>query len=434
MSTLVSRRALHSRIFGSYLSELRVAAGDLYQRRTESVEARIKVWYSNWVEAYAGVVQVAPPDIVRFGLLLGRLAESYSVRNVAEEILDQLADDAVGRVPWIDHPAEILITAGEFNRRRGDLPEAERRFGEAVAILEEDLALVDTRQQAHRELGRVFYEFAYLNRLRGDAAAATSAIERSEAECELGADIVGVEIAKSLHAAALYEEGMPEAAVAKYRACLVRFEELVADPAIEEAGRVGFARRWLVNTKIHLGQAYLSAGNYDDARSLIESQVAAVSNGPSSFAVATTKRVEAQLRLAENDIIGAEAAIAASWNIIRGDESSAESAAATLAITGVTHALAGDHPSALSCFNDACRLSPDLHNHRAQGWAWAGQAILAKASGNRELSRSAVIEGLKCVERCGAPVRSFLLDLLRTNHKEDGPGLDELRQLVYRAG
>lgn len=430
MTTRESRREYLSRIFCSHLSDLRTA--DLRQKRSEDIQGEVKVLYANWEQAYAGVIPVLPSDLVRFGLLLGRFAESYSLQNVAEQVLDQLGDDAAARVPWIERPAEILITSGEFNRRGGDLSKAETRFSAAVSILEEDLSVAEKGQRAHWELGRVFYEFAYLNRLRGDAAAAIAAIERSEVECELGGDIVGIEIAKSLQATVLYEEGMPNASIMRYQTCVARFEELVADPTIAAAGRLGFARRWLVNTRLGLGQAYLATGNISEARAIIESQVVDVSNGPSTLAMATARRIEAQLRLAENDLEGAAMAIGVSRQIINNnDENLTEGAATTLAIVGLVNALGDDDTSALSCFDAACGLQADLHNHRAQGWAWAGRAILARNAGDMECARRAVLDGLKCVERCGAPVRRFLLKLLRTNSDKTGPGLDELRQLVH---
>ena len=95
--------------------------------------------------------------------------------------------------------------------------------------------------------------------------------------------------------------------------------------------------------------------------------------------LATVKRVEAQLRLAKGELGASQDAIAVSWRAIetQGDLKSTELAAATVVITGVTHALTGSYSDAMSCFEEACMLPPNLHNRRAQGWAWAGRAILA---------------------------------------------------------
>lgn len=244
----------HSGVFGFYLRQLDTAVANLHQKKTKSIDTRLKMWKRNWENAYDRRFDVQRSDVLQFGLLLGRLAESYSFYHMAEEVLDRLAEGALRREPWIPHPPSILITAGEFNRRRGDQDRAEDRYREAVQILEQDLSTAESRQQIHRELGRLFYELAYLHRLRGDAGATRSTLERSEAECVLAEDELGTEIARSLLAAVSYEEGFAESAVARYKECVSRFERLVDDPTVKAAGRAGLARRWVINARVHLGQ------------------------------------------------------------------------------------------------------------------------------------------------------------------------------------
>jgi tetratricopeptide (TPR) repeat protein len=406
--------ATHSRLFAVYLKHLNTAVSSLHQQRTTSIARRIKIWKSTWTNAYDGRFDIRPADLLLYGTLLGRLAEAYSFHSVVEEVLNRLAESAVGRELWIPHPASVLITAGESDRRRGKLGHAESRYNEAVKILEHDLVAKESRQQIHRELGRLFYELAYLHRLRGDAGATRSTLERSEAECDLAKDELGAEIARTVLGVVSYEEGFADAAVRALTERLSRLEGLVDHSEIKEAGRTDLVHRWLINARIHLGQAHLAAGNYATARQLIGPRVNGEHN-PSIVGLATVKRIEAQLCLAEGDLRLARDAIGASWEAIgqQGQLLSTELAAATVAIAGVIHSLEGSRPSALSCFDEACRLPPDLHNRRAQGWAWAGRAILAREAGDRVHFLAAVHEGLAVIQRCGAPVRAFLLELLK---------------------
>jgi hypothetical protein len=307
----------YSRLFNLYFQQLRSEIELLHKQRVGSIRKRLELLYDTWAGAYGNACDIPRSDIVAFGLALGRLAESYSFHQVAENVLNILADDAINRVAGIEFPAEILISAGELNRRRGELTNAESRFKQATSILEEDLSAESKRARSHRELGRVYYEFAYLARLRGDAEAARSALERSEVECELSGDWVGVEIAKSLKAAISYEEGFAEDAVRVYEKCLAGFRKMVSDPELEKSGRSGFARRWLANTQTHLGQANLSAGNVGTARKLIQERLATADTLPSPLDFLTLKRIEAQLRLAEGDLDRARDAITSSWNTIR---------------------------------------------------------------------------------------------------------------------
>jgi len=427
---------LHSGLFDFYLKKLDAAVAVLHQQKTESVAKRIDMWESTWNNAYDRVFDVRREDLLTYGTLLGRIAETYSFHPVAEEVFDRLAESAINREHWISHPASVLITAGEFNRRRANLDLAEKRYQEAARILEDDLATTECRQRIHGDLGRLFYELAYLHRLRGNAGATRSTLERSEAECELAEDELGTQIARSVLAVVSYEEGLAGSSVTELKACLSRLEQLVDDPGVKRAGRDGLARRWVVNARTHLGQAYVAAGDNVSARRMIGRRHADEEKEPSVTGLATALRVEAQLYLAEGHPDLAQDAISASWNAIeqQGDLLSAELAAATVTIAGLTNALMGSRDSALSCFKQACGLPPDLHNRRAQGLAWAGRAILAREGGDHPTSLAAVREGLAVVQLCGAPVRAFLLELLRNSYSTGGPNLNDLKVVVCRSG
>jgi len=429
---------VQSRLFGVYLKRLQGAVAGLHEQTIVGIDDSIAQWKSTWTQAYDELFDVSQKtNLLEYGILLGRLAETYSSHPVAEEILDRLAESAIRREAWIPDPSSILITAGEFNRRRGNLNSSEARFNEALTILEHDLATREERKQTHWSLGRLFYEFSYLHRLRGDACAARAALERSEIECSTAKDEVGVEIARTLLAVLSYEEGFADLAVQELSGCLSRLENLVDNPAVRSANRSGFARRWVINARLHLSLAHVALGRYKAAWQLLRLSRA----DPSIAGYATAKRIEAQLFLAEGQLKPALEAIGASWDAIEqppGDLMSTELAAATVAISGVIHGLEESEEgrrSAISCFQQACALPSDLHNRRAQAWAWAGCAILARKAGDKIACLTAIHKGLAAVQRSGAPVRAFLLKLLRSCYsEEEGPTLNDLIELVCRSG
>src|SRR5262245_18627780 len=121
----------YCRLFGVYLTQLETAVAGLHQQTVENIDVRMAPWTNAWTNAHGKVFDVPSADLLRYGLLLGRLAESYSSYLVAEEILNRLAESAIHRDPWIPDPAAVLITAGEFNRRRGNLDNAEGRYRQA---------------------------------------------------------------------------------------------------------------------------------------------------------------------------------------------------------------------------------------------------------------------------------------------------------------
>jgi tetratricopeptide (TPR) repeat protein len=426
----------YARLFGVFLTEIDAAVASLHLQEAPNVADKIGAWASAWRNALDGGFDIEGAGLLRYGLLLGQLAEAHSFYSVAEDVLDKLADRAVQRVPWIPDPTSVLITAGEYNRRRGYLDKGERRYNDAKAILTDDPTRTGLQEQAiHKELGRVFYEIAYLHRLRGDAEAARSALQRSETECDIARDPVGAEIARTELAAISYEEGLEDATISILMESVSRFNDLATDLDTEKAGRSTLARRWVINAKAHLAQTYIAKGNYEAAKRLIaESEQL----NPSITGMATLKRIEAQAHLAQGNLALALDVIGASWTAIsqqpRGDLASTELGAATVAIAGIIHALEESVPSALSCFEQACSLPADLHNRRPQAWAWAGRAILAKRGGDTRTCQAAVQEGLLLVERCGWPVRRLLLTLLKNVHSNDGPDLNDLKNLVCRSG
>jgi len=144
---------------------------------------------------------------------------------------------------------------------------------------------------------------------------------------------------------------------------------------------------------------------------------------------AKLQRIEAQLCLMEGTLDAAISAIGKSWSAMedQAELADVELAAATVAISGVVHALQGEAERAMQCFHVARALPADLHNHTAQGLACAGDAILKAESGDCHTALGAVSAGLQSVQRCGAPVRHFLLELLR--HYEERHVLDTKKWL-----
>lgn len=418
----------HARLFYSYMKRLKEASENPQQAAIDSDE--IIRWRNTWANAYDD--QFVPgADILDFGTELGRIAERHSQHILAEEALERLANSAANGEPWITNPASLLITAGEYNRRRSNLDLAASRFEEAGDLLLRGLANADSNDAIHRDLGRVFYELGYLERLRGDAGASRSAFERSEAECDLANDGVGAEIARTILALISVEEGQWETALRELTECLSRLKQLAHDPEVEKAGRRGLVLRWVGNAHYHLIQAHLACGDTKIARRLIRE--AERWRGPSITGLVTAKRIEAQLSLREGNLESASEAVSASWKAIdqQGDLMSTELAAATVALAGVIRALEGGSESALLLFEQACGLPADLHNRRAQGLAWGGRAILAREAGDRAAFLAAVQGGLTAVRRCGTPIRAFLLDFLRDSYKSQGlPNLDDLKRLM----
>ena len=290
------------------------------------------------------------------------------------------------------------------------------------------------RPAVHKELGRLYYELAYLHGLRGDVGPERSAYERSEIECDLAGDDVGTVIARTGLNQILLEEGLGDAAVQGLTACASQFERLTDDPKIEAAGRRGFAQRWVFNAKFDLVKAHVSAGSYAVARRLLNE---VRSKAPAILSTYTSKVIEAKICLAEGDLAGADKAIGESWTVIddQGGLETAELGAGTVAISGLIHALGHSMESARSSFVQACGLRRDLHNSTAQGWAWAGRAILARDAGDRGEFWSAVHQGLSAVESCGSPVRAFLQEILRNSYGTGQlPDMSDLKALVCRSG
>lgn len=424
---------LHTRLFEQYFEWVKKTSSNLYSNEYElSIRKRIDILQKNWRNAYDGIIDTEKENILEFGLLLSRVAETHSRSNIARDVMEQLAEHAKNRTPWILEPSSVLISTGEFNRRLGNLERAQTYYNEAIQILESELGTPSTNEQnTHKELGRLFYELAYLHRLRGNALETQSAMERSENECVLAEDSVGAEIARSVQATILYEEGNPETAIEKLKDCLSHFERIVTDPAIQKTGRVNFAIRWKFNASAHLIQAYLVDQQLDNARSEFEKYLNGQDN-PSDLWKSSVKRIEAKIHLAENNLELAHESIHESKNSIPEDSrlEDAEGAASLMTIAGLIHALEGDLSSAKDLFDKACLLPSDLHNHAALGLAWAAQAIITKDLGDEESYITCIQKGLEQVQHCGAPIRRFLQKLQDTGYRDkNGPGISHLRLL-----
>ena len=198
-----SKARKHGKLFRIYLERLEEDVTRLHAKVTSDIDTRVSMYRSTWENACRGYIAVSGPERFQFAGLLGRVAESYSLHHIAEEVFDQLAEEALQNDSDLPNPVDVLITAGEFNRRRAHLSKAEERFAEAKRLLEHKLLSANdpvALHQIHRQLGRVFYELAYVDRCRGDAGSAASHLERCEMECDLGQDPVGASIARTLRA------------------------------------------------------------------------------------------------------------------------------------------------------------------------------------------------------------------------------------------
>ena len=391
------------------------------------------MWRNTWINVYRDNSDLVREDLQLYGTALARIAEAHSMHSIAEEIFNMLAESADQRASWIAAPAPILITTGEFNRRRGNLSQAEERYNQAEAILVQDLNTTSTPQSIHKELGRLFYERAYIHHLRGDATATGASLERSDAECALAGDHVGEAIAQIQLAGLALQEGSTRAGIQTVTESLATLDRLIKDSNTHSTGRTGFARRWVINARTFLLRAKVVDRDLTTARSLLQVIQNDQLQTPSSLGLSTAKAIEAQLCLAENDTAAARTAIAEAWHRIEEQNQldATEGAAGIITLTGLLHALEGDTAAALSFFERANRLPPDLHNRIGQAWAWATRAIIAAHVGDSATSLAAIRGGLDLVLHCGAPARTFLLSLLRnTSSTPDMRTLKDIQQQV----
>jgi tetratricopeptide (TPR) repeat protein len=283
---------------------------------------------------------------------------------------------------------------------------------------------------------------AYLHRMRGDASASSLALEESALECGLAEDPVGVEIARCLLASIACEEGDPQAGASQLIQVLSRFESLAASETVTAAGRNRLARRWLENAQSDLARAYLGCGDTARARPLVEQVIARQISSISARGLLYAKCIEARLLLAENRVPEAKEAIEAGYRAVedhsenyQGDLNSSELGAAITAMSALGYALMGDVACAGDAFRNACDLNPDLHNRRAQAWSWGARAILARGTGDRGAALEAIRHGLALVQRSGAPIRRFLLELQEDLREgSDRVTMSAVRDLVCRFG
>lgn len=425
-----AKRVLLSRSASSLRNMFLLYLGEMKNRDRTFADQDVQHWHDIWKLAEAGLFVSSLDERLEFAQRLGRISENRSYHSIAAEVFDKLAQEALRDKTEIPNPPGILITAGEFNRRCADLTKAEERFTDAIRLLQDEF-LTQSRKaenlQIHRDLGRVFYELAYLERLRGDACCATSYLERSEIECDLGRDPVGASIARTLRGVISFEEGTPDfpaANIAKEQKLLL---DLADEEGVRKAGRDVFARRWSANASVHMIQALLADRKITAAKAKLNDNRTDKETWPSAFGYATSQRILAQVLLSEGRFPEALDAIGDSWNTLaeQADLSLLERGAHTVAVAGVINAAQGSRDSASRCFDMARNLPAQLHNHSAIGLAFAGDAMLRAEEGDERAAIEAVIKGLAYVQRCGTPIRRGLLKFLR--------GLEENRFIDTKA-
>jgi tetratricopeptide (TPR) repeat protein len=442
-SDAVAELALQKALFSCSLAEL---GGDLndfldirgygdspHREINKLVRFRRDLWLRAFSEDSSGV---SASDICQYGLLLGRMLEMASLFHDAEEIFEFMADDRfLCRLDTLEAQS-VCISAGEVRRRRGNLQGAEIHFQHALDVPDTVVRAGNEHQLFFRERGRALYEIAYLNRLRGDVGASRSAYQQSEAECALGEDDVGVEIARCSIASLHCEEGLWGVALTQLELSLQRFSELAEDPGIRAVNRTGLALRWLANARGDACRALLGIPALERAQALIEQALSEEASGASVRGLSIAKRLEARLHLAKNDLDAAASVIDVSFRLIEPRSlQTTELAAATMAMHGLIRASMGQLSLAKQSLGQACDLPSDLNNRRAQGLAWAARAILARGTGDRALAISSVRRGLELLTRCGSPIRLFLLRFLSDVYSgSDMVMLSDLQNVAWRFG
>lgn len=428
--------SLESLEFLELLSVLKESAPDIAKLSSEKQKETIYRWYGEWVGAKTRAL-ASPDKLLEFGVLLAQSAETSSLFDVSDKIFTSITEDAALVESGIENPVAVLVTAGEYRRRVMNLTAAEATFLQAEKLCWSRVESGSALKSTFKDLGRLYYELAYLGRLRGDAATAIAWLERSAAVCDLAEDWVGAEVALTLKDVVLCEEGETNLAAEGLEKHLARFHTLKDDPQVIAAKRNGFANRWVLNTEYHLAQAYLARENPEGAEFIFDKLYQRAPSSPSTATDGTFLRLEALVQLQRGDLVKCNATLKNSREAIDKHSSveidRTEMGSVFYTLNGVLEALRGDVASARDQFSRACACNPEHHNHRMQGLAAAGNAILARDAGEYPTMREALAFGLMRVHRCGAPIRAFLLEIQKRSQPGSGdPTVNDLARIAAR--
>ena len=366
----------------------------------------IEEWKDTWTNAFErrSTLNVSPADLINSGRLLARIAETYTLREIVDDLFGRIELLISEGDPDELQMAEVLIEAGELDRRLGRLESAVDRFNRALAIAERP----DTAA-SHKLLSRVFYEFAYIDLYAGDAEAATRQLALSEAEANEAGDLVGAGIARALTAAVLIEEGVLSDAFRLLQAETANFARLATAPEIIRANRHVFAGRWRMNCEMHEIQTLLASGEVAAARQATD-RIASNPN-PSIVARSSLDFIDASIALSEGNLNRAAERTSACRSATLEPKNRQEAYATICALYGVIELVRGNREGARSSFQEAVDLDAALRNARGQGWAALGLASLFMEDGDTRAAISVLEVGIDRCARCCAPVRRALVEL-----------------------
>lgn len=407
----------------------------MFHDRLEQIRAKHKGLFSSheplddaevarWNDALRDAEQdgIAPQDILQYGALFARVAEGYSLHLRVGSILVQLEDLIARRGADRATVVEILISAGELDRRLARLDRARERLAGAM----ESTRLVEP-PVCHRQRCRALYEIAFIDRMVGDATGAIGSLERSDEEGRLGGDVIGAIIARTLRAAILTEEGRVSESVRSLTAEREMLLGLLESGEIE-AGRRPVANRWAGNARIHLAQAMLAAGDAVAADALLQ-EYREKHGGTSVEGQSTFLSTKARVLLSMGKYGDARGFAVESMRALRSlpEALDLEGAAALLALGGVLYLAPDDERSeaqARALFEEARRLKTTLRNAEGQSWAAVGLALFAQRRGDEAGARDIIAEGKERCARCSRPSRMVLDMLLRAPRTDRDPGED----------
>ncbi len=404
---MTSIERIHLAIYRDLCGKVEAEHGRLFSSFNRQGSSTLDRWSEIWAFAFnhRKTLLLPPEDLVKTGVLLARVAESYTAHEIADRVFRCLDTLVKERDPNGLEMAEILVGAGELDRRCAQLDRATERCNRALEI-----GSVQDTPAAHKLVSRILYELAYIDLYSGDADSALQRLAFSHAKADKAGDAVGAGIARALSAAIRTDQGVLGEPVETLRAESLRFAALAESDEIKRIGRHVFANRWRVNCDIHAMQALLAAGKVRAARHAYDNYVTN-DPSPSRHGNATLALTGACIALAEERIDEAATLAERSREATPLPFDIQEAAAVVTSLYGVISLARGDAQRARDAFNEAIHLNPALHNAKGQGWAALGLAVLAIEAGDRSSALAAIDVGITRCARCCAPVRLALTEL-----------------------
>lgn len=413
------------------LQNLSLAVKALHNKKLDDPHSDIGCYHNSWDQLVSDTVDIdLGEEMVTFGLDLAKLAESNSFNSIAQEVMGDLVH-LVQSGRFHNLADNVMMSAGEMHRRMGDLESAKSCY---QVVTNNNQHITYRPPNEPSLLGRLYYEIAYVEVMRGDSTAAYAYLQRSQAECELVSDDVGVAIARALQADILNEEGQHE----KAAVMLQELECVLGKCAVElkAAGskRAGLARRWIWNCRIHLAQALIAKGDCVRAIAIIDEEIIHDERNASFIGLATLHHIRAQclLGLGEFDKAFIEIEKADKYYNKVPQLKNHESRAATYAILGALRLKMKSIDSGMETFRHTCELNPDDHNRPGIACAWIGVALVAIERSNLPEFYSALDQAFKMVTNCSYPIRVHVLELMKRSEFNFESELSALYSLMSK--